>query len=125
MNLHSIVRGSITAINPDVVVTVRLSQGFTVDDNFRQVPTYRTFTGVRAQVQPLSTDDLGQVDALNLQGTHRTIYLNGAVAGLVRATSQGGDVVMTPDNRQWLITMVPEQWPDWCHAVMTLQDAPP
>ena len=79
---------------------------------------------VLAQVQPLTTGDLRQVEALNLQGTHRTIYINGAAAGLVRVTKQGGDLVTLPDGSVWLVTIVPEQWPDWCHAVITLQNDP-
>jgi hypothetical protein len=122
LNLHQIVRGNIIAVNPEVPVTIRVSTGSTTNADYSSTPTYDTVTGVWAQVQDLSADDLRQVEALNLQGSHKTIYLNGSVAGIVRDASEGGDLVTLPDGSIWLITKVVEQWPDWCHAIMTLQN---
>lgn len=42
MNLHSIVRGVIPAVNPDTPATVQISNGYTQDANYRQVPAYQT-----------------------------------------------------------------------------------
>lgn len=123
MNLHQLVRGAIGAINPDVLLTVKIStgQGVTQPDGARP-PLYNTFANVQAQVQPLSTDEIHQMDSLNLQGTRKGVWLNGAVAGLVRATGQGGDLIVTPDQFVWLVAVVFEQWADWCHAGLVLQN---
>jgi len=78
-----------------------------------------------ADIQALSTKDLRQIDGLNLQGTLRAIYLNGAVAGLVRPTQQGGDIITFPDGTVWLVNQVLEPWSltaGWCKAICTLQN---
>jgi hypothetical protein len=75
-----------------------------------------------AQVQDLTTDDLRLLaDAgFNIQGIHKSIYLNGAWAGIIRAEQQGGDVFRF-GGYDWLVTMVSEQWPDWSKVVVTMQ----
>ncbi|QPF81674.1 hypothetical protein IC762_17775 [Bradyrhizobium genosp. L] len=80
---------------------------------------------VQAQVQALSGRDLRQLEGLNLQGTLKSIYLNGDLAGAVRVSVKGGDLVTLPDGSVWLVTVVPEPWnltAGWTHAVLTLQD---
>jgi hypothetical protein len=78
-----------------------------------------------AQVQALSTRDLRQAEMLNLQGTLKAAYLNGAVAGGVRVQIKGGDLVQFLDGSVWLITTVSEPWAltaGWTKAILTLQD---
>ena len=77
---------------------------------------------MRGQIQPLTFRDLQMIDAVNVQGTQRAIYVSGHVNGLVRIARKGGDLIITPDNRVWLVTLVLEQWPDWVKVAVTLQD---
>lgn len=123
MNLHGLAASMISSVNPLIDVTVKIStgQGPTAPNGVRP-PAYDTYAGIQAQVQPLSSQELRQLDGLNLGGNRNGIYLNGGVAGLVRATGQGGDIVITPDNLVWLVVLVFEQWPDWCHAAIQLQN---
>jgi len=123
MNLQAITVGIISAVNPQVICTIRKSTGYTVS-NFKQVPTYALFPNIPCQLQPLSNSDLKQVDGLNLQGVHQGIWINGGLAGVVRVSAKGGDVVITPDEKIWLVVQVLEEWVNdgWCHAVLTLQD---
>lgn len=79
-------------------------------------------TLVTAQVQQLTTRDLRQLDALNIQGSHRKIYVNGSVQAIVRVAQRGGDLIVTQDGRTWLTTQVLEQWVDWCAVSVALQD---
>ncbi len=120
MNLHNIVAASIGAINPLVSVTVRLSNGYTIDSHGVQQPSYRTVT-LLGQIQALTFRDIMQTNGLNLQGTRRAIYFNGDIEGLVRSQMKGGDLVTFPDGTVWLIAMALETWPDWCKVVATLQ----
>lgn len=76
---------------------------------------------VQAQVQDLSQKDVRQVEALNLQASQKVIYVGGFLAGAVRATQQGGDLIVV-DGQTYLTTAVLEQWPDWCKVTATLQN---
>jgi len=109
VNLHSVVSGAISAVNPPQVGTVRTSTGYTVDSTFKQVPTYATVTGVAMQVQPLSADDLKHLEMLNVQGVDRAVYMNGTVAGVQRVLGKGGDL-LTFGGFVWKVVAVLEPW---------------
>ena len=84
-----------------------------------------TVLSVYAQVQPLSASDLRHVDMINLQGTHRAIYINGAVHGQVRVGLKGGDLVTLPNGSVWLVQQPLESFYEtagWTKALITLQD---
>lgn len=76
-------------------------------------------------MQALQYNDIIQLDALNIQGERRKIYINGEVDGLVRADKKGGDLITTPDGKVWKVAISLEQWPDWCCVAVTLQDDAP
>jgi hypothetical protein len=124
VNLHGIVAGAIGAVNPLVPIVVRISTGYTTDASGLQVPSYgppQTFT---AQIQPLTGGELRHMDALNLQGDYQGVYINGHVAGLVRPNNKGGDLITLQDGRNYLVTTVLEDWPDWCKVAVTQQNNP-
>jgi hypothetical protein len=64
------------------------------------------------------------MDSLNLQGDFQAIYINGHVAGLVRPNNKGGDLITLQDGRNYLVTTVLEDWPDWCKVAVTQQNNP-
>lgn len=133
LNLHGIVRGAITAVNPDIVIAWRRSSGSTTGDSGRRTPTYDASVNIDAQVQPVSSDDLKHIDKLNLQGTFRKVYAFGDIQGIVRPELKGGDLLAFPlsgaINRSWLVVHVLESWtPDatgWCCVIAALQDETP
>jgi len=92
MNLHGIVRGAINYVNPDRVATYLASLGATANADFSQTPTYAAGVQVRVQIQPLGKEELRHVDALNMQGVFRTIYLFNNPQAIVRVLAQGGDL---------------------------------
>lgn len=120
MNLHGMVSGAIGIVNPFVQVQVRRSTGYDTQPDGTRVPTYTTLSGP-AQVQDLSQDDLKLVEGLDIQGVRRNVYINGNWAGAVRAEARGGDIFMF-EGREWLATMIAEQWPDWCKVIVTRQN---
>lgn len=78
-----------------------------------------------AQVQPMTSNDLRQVEHLNLGGNKKAIYVNGALDGVVRVKLKGGDLVILPDDTVWLVAMDLEGWDisaGWSKAAMVLQD---
>jgi len=125
MNIRQLANMNTQRVNPNQTITWKQSTGYVTDAAGRRVPTY-TSTPIDAQVQPLSTSDLKHVDGLNMQGIMRSVILYGNVAGISRADQQGGDLLVFPEmpnatNRNWLVTKVMEQWPEWCRVIVTMQ----
>jgi len=81
-----------------------------------------------AQVQALSSGDIRQLDALNIQGAQKAIYLNGAALAISRIKQTGGDLIVFPDGtlpegNTWLVLASLEQWGQtWCKCAVSLQD---
>lgn len=131
MNLHGIASGYVSAVNPMMPCSVRISTGSTEDANYVPQPSYADPVTIMGQVQSLTFSDLRQLDGLNLQGTKRAIYLLGDVEGIVRKDNKGGDLITTPNGDVWLVAMVLEAWlheagnpsePGWCKVAVTLQN---
>lgn len=130
MDLRGLANSVSNAVNPNMIVTVAASTGSTVgtsDNGYKQTPTYAAPVSGPAQLQALDGSDLKQIDGLNLQGVLRAIYLRGALAGVIRPNSQGGDIVTiaAPAPPQfigtWLVVKVLETWPLWSKCVINLQ----
>ncbi len=125
LNLHQVVRGAINSVNPDQPVFVQVSAGYTVDAaaGYIQVPVYRRVVTAMAQIQALTTQDLRQLEQMNIQGSSRTMYLNGSVKAIQRVTEQGGDIITMRDGTIWLTTAVLERWDvGWCKVAVTMQN---
>lgn len=130
MNLHSVVRGAIQAVNPDLSVTYLQSTGYAPNASGKQIPSYADAVTVRAQVQPPSGRDLQHMEFLNLQGTTRVVFLYSNPQAIDRVDARGGDLLQFPqfagapiDN--WLVTHVDETWDvsgdGWTKLFVTLQ----
>lgn len=122
MNLHQLASRAISAVNPFVRAEVRISTGYTEASDGTRTPLYGAAIPAVVQVQPLSADEMHQVDGLNIQGIKRAIYLNGRWDGLVRPDRKGGDLVTMLGGDTWLVVVVLEYWPDWCKVAVTLQN---
>jgi hypothetical protein len=124
VNLNQVAGIVTSVVSPTMPVTVRVSTGNQKNADATLTPTYAPPVTVSAQVQPLTWRDIQQMDALNLQGTRKAIYLNGQVNGIVRATNRGGDLIQFPDGSTWLVCLVAEGWENanWCKVLVTLQD---
>lgn len=123
MNLHGIVSGAISTINPFVPGSMQISTGYTTAEDGSRVSTYGTVHG-SLQVQALTYQDLKQLDGVNMNGERRAIYFYGQFNGVLRPAKKGGDLVTVAKGVNagiWLIAQVLEQWPDWCKAAVTRQ----
>ena len=121
MDLRGIANGVSSTVNPNQIVRVSRSTGYTIGAGRKQVPSYATPVEGPGQVQALDGKDLQQLDGLNIQGTIRAIYLRGALAGVIRPDGTGGDLVETADGQTWLVVKVLESWPTWTKAAIVLQ----
>ncbi len=125
MNLHGIVRGAITAVNPDLTVTLKRSLGSTTAASGKRTPTYETMIAP-VQVQAASGKDVERVNNMGVQGVMRSVHLNGYWRGIVRADAVGGDLLLFPEYpggiiREWRVTSVAETWADWSRVIVVLQ----
>lgn len=123
MNLYGLTRGAISKVNPLKEFSVRVSTGSTVDAAGVRTPTYAEDIVVLGQHQPLQFRDIQQLDGLNIAGNRSRIYLSEQVNGLVRVKNVGGDLITDVANGDvWLVVVIAETWPDWCAALVQLQD---
>lgn len=127
-NLRATANSVTRAINPNFQATLVISTGNVIGPDFVQIPTYDE-TAIFAQVQPLSSKDLRQLDSLNIQGAEKAIYLNGVALGVNRIKQRGGDLVMfapgtLPEGDNWLVLASLEQWGGgvWAKVAVVLQD---
>lgn len=130
MNLRSIANAAIQVVNPNIPVTVKSPNGYTVDPaTRRQVPGYIS-TSAQGQLQALDGDDLKQMAGLNIQGSIRAMYLYGSIAGVIRPDSSPQSHVIFTSNeggivksREWGVFKVLETWPDWCKVAIVYQES--
>jgi hypothetical protein len=125
MNLHSIVGPAISAVNPSIIVSIQVNQGYATAADGTRTPTLAPAVNAVVQLQPLTYRDIQQLDGLNLQGIRKAIYINGEIDGLVRVSNNGGDVVTFPDGTVWLVALVLEGFAltaGWTKCAITLQN---
>ena len=122
MDLRGIANAASNTVNPNVTVTVLASTGATQagGPGTRRAPSYAAPVSGPAQIQELSSADLKQLDGLNIQSITQAIYLRGALAGVIRPESKGGDILKF-NGQTWLVAKVLESWPLWTKAAITLQ----
>lgn len=109
-----------STVNDNKSVELYVSTGFTSGAGLRQVPSYADPVTGYAQIQALDSSDLKHIDGLNIQGTLKTIFMYGALAGVIQPEGKGGDLVKF-DGNTWLIVKVVEAWPTWTRAVIQYQ----
>lgn len=131
MNLHSIASSNISSVNPTILVTVQVCTGYTTNPDGTRTPNYIYRQQIPAQIQALTYNEIRQLDALNIQGIRRAIYLNGQLFGLDRSRGIGGDLIVFPQGlswpygTEWLVVLVVEQWPHWTKCACTQQNVSP
>ena len=127
LNLHSVVRGAITTVVPDVSISYLQSIGSAAVLG-KRTPTYAAPVTIRGNVQPVSGGQMRKYEFLQGQGVYRSVHLYGDVEGIVRSMQKGGDLLKFADPvtggavATWLVTKVDETWNvGWCRVIVTLQ----
>lgn len=110
MNLHNIVAGCISSINPWITGSYQQSTGTVTDANYVQQPAYASPIDIQIQMQALAYTDLHQVSGLNLNGEIRAMYCTGLFEGVSRPENRGGDLITLSDGSIWLTVHVLENW---------------
>jgi hypothetical protein len=107
------------------------SQPLTLTGSGQRVPIWTTIANVPMQFQALTSDDLKQLDGLNISAVKRAVHLNGIFEGVDRPGVKGGDLLLAPtglsgaDLDTWLVVQVLESFEasGWCRVAVTLQAA--
>jgi hypothetical protein len=98
-NLHSLVRGSINSVHPEVKATLYRAVGQVIGPGGKVCPIYAPGEAITAQVQSEGPSVLAQVDRVGQEEVSRKLYLfsgpslSRRVAGIVRPLSRGGDMI--------------------------------
>ena len=129
MDLRGIANQVSDCVNPNIIVSVQTSSGYTMGAGQRQIPAYNPAVIGPAQIQALDSSELKQLDGLNIQGAIRKIYLRGALAGVIRPDTKGGDLVTINSAPAvplalvgtWLVVKGLETWPLWTCVAITKQ----
>lgn len=108
LNLHSLVRPLITAVNPDQTVVVLQSAGFEIVD-YAQRPVWQPAVAVQAQPQPVPDKALQFLVQQRQNSIWHDFYLQGEWNGLRRAKEQGGDLLYW-GGFEWQVDQVLERW---------------
>lgn len=121
MDLRTIANTVTDAVNPNVMVSVQASTGYTIGAGLKQVPSYAAAVTGYAQVQDLTQADIKHLEGLNIQGSVRIIILKGELNAAVRPHVQGGDLVLIGSDT-YLTVAVLEQWTLWSRCAIQLQE---
>lgn len=122
LNLHAVASEVISELNSPVTAQYYASTGNTENPDGTITPTYAAAQPLVTQIQELTQRDLRHAERLNLQGQLAGVWVNGALAGVIRGSQQGGDKIVI-NGVTWLVVAVPEGWsgPGWTHAIVQRQ----
>lgn len=122
MNLHAIVAPAIRAISPATAAILRRSTGYTIAPNGKQIPSYAPDVPIIIDLQELSAPLLAQMAALNIEGNLSSVWWDGILNGVNRASGTGGDLMIF-NGATWLVVQVVEVWSNsgWSHVVVQQQ----
>lgn len=132
MNLRNIANRATRRINPNVVVTLYRSTGYTTDASFRQVPSYAAPETITVQVQALTQSELQHLDKLNISNGQASLFANTQLSSVDRPSQRGGDKIVFGNDasipaemrgQTWLVVALLEGWATsgWCKVAITSQ----
>ena len=127
INVRALANAATQNVNPNRMVTLEVSQGYTVNDYGEQVELFLS-EEVEIQSQALSNSDkrLLVEAGINMQQEMISIYIFGAVDGIRRWVQKGSSRFLFPAYGEdelviWNVEMVAESWPTWTRVVACRQ----
>lgn len=109
MNLHQIVSSAISAVNPFQDITLIQSSGYVVDEYGDSEPMNCLKIQLKADVQPISSEDIKYINNYNESTIYRKFWVNGSVHSLNRPLHKGGDIIIW-NGQKYKTQSVPEDW---------------
>jgi hypothetical protein len=126
VNVRALANNITSGINPNISVTLRAFQAYSVLPSGKATPSYAAAVTVVAQVQALSKREIQHLDAMNISNCERGIYINGQLQAFDRLAQSGGDFLFF-ENQWWRVDAILEGWTTagWCRAALTRQMSGP
>lgn len=109
MNLHQLVRATVTTVAPDRRICRLPCLGQETGPDYEVMPVYGPCEIVTAQVQPVADRTLQWLVQSRQNSLWRDLYIYGLSAGLDRAEGLGGDLYYF-DGAEWQTDQVLEDW---------------
>lgn len=124
MNLRGMANSVTTGINPNIPATLRINDGFTVDDYGKQIPKFSE-TEIIIQPQSLSSTELFKLDLISKQGQFISVYAYGPISAKRRWLLKGNEQLIfapygEPDAVTWNVDRVLESYgsPNWVRLLL-------
>jgi hypothetical protein len=125
VNLHNVVAGIVSAVNPILSAQYQRSSGYTIAPDGTRASGYAPGQTVAVQKQPLQSNELQQIQGLNINGEKAGMYVSGDWDGVSRADARGGDLITLPNGDVWMVVQILENWFDtarWVKATCVKQN---
>ena len=126
MNLHEIASSAINGINPFQEITITPRSSYTVNDYGEAVATDGTSYTIKADVQPLTSEDIRFINNYNQSSVYKAFWVSANAFGLNRPMAKAGDKVVC-NGKTYYVTSMPEDWYEtvgWSHFIGCLQLSP-
>lgn len=128
INVRGLANMATQNVNPNQVVTLEVSAGFTVDDYGNQVPSFLSQL-IEVQTQSLSSTEKYNLDLNNKQGQYISIYAYGTIDGIRRWLQKGSSKFTFPaygedEPAVWMVDQVAESYATWTRVIAWRTEAP-
>ena len=122
MNLHDIVSGVISSVNPTTDGDWIRYVGLKVNDDGSTAPSYADAVPISGDMQDLTQQDVQHLASLNLSSCTRAIYVDEPLAALSQRDQTGGDLLRM-EGKIWRVGAILEGWTTvgWCKAALIEQ----
>jgi len=121
INVRGLANMATQNVNPNQVVTLEVSTGFTVDEYGKQIAA-RESQLIEVQTQSLSSTERYNLDLINKQGEFISLYAFGSIDGIRRWIQKGSSRFIFPaygeeDPAIWVVDQVAESFANWTRVI--------
>ena len=102
------------AVNGNIVATLKVSEGYTIEDDGTQVQSYIS-QEKELQTQSMSVEDLKHLNFTNQQGAFLKVYADGMIPAIHRSMATGTTIIEMAryggyPKTKWIVKAVLESW---------------
>lgn len=129
INVRALANMATQNVNPNMMVTLEVNTGFTVDDYGQQIPSFES-QSIEIQAQSLTSTEKYNLDLSNRQGEFISIYAFGAIDGIRRWLQKGSSKFIFPAYGEespaiWMVDKVGESFATWTRVIAWRADPIP
>lgn len=128
INVRGLANMATQNVNPNMVVTLEVDTGYSVDDYGNQASSFIS-EQVEIQPQSLTSTEKYNLDLVNKQGEFISIYVFGAIDGIRRWLQKGSSKFTFPaygedEPAVWMVDQVAESFATWTRVIAWRTDNP-